>query len=321
LARVVLGLGTSHSPQVSTGPEVWELHADRDRANPSIPFGELAALRGDELIPALTREVWETKHLACQTAVDRLSEILYDAAPDFIIVVGDDQHELFLDDNIPAIAVYWGDELWDLPEDKSRLAPSLRPAAWARHADEPERYPTVSEFGRYLVETLCTEGFDVSQFSVQPAGRSVGHAFTFVRRRLMREDKVIPMVPLMINTIYPPNQPTPVRCVALGRALRAAIDAWPSEIRVGLVASGGLSHFVVNEALDRTVLQAIEEHDDETLASLPVDQLTSGSSEIRNWITVSAAMMGTPVEFLEYVPGYRSEAGTGCGMAFAAWRG
>ena len=47
----------------------------------------------------------------------------------------------------------------------------------------------------------------------------------------------------------------------------------------------------------------------------------SGTSETKNWITVAGILAETELEMnlLDYVPSYRSEAGTGCGMAFASW--
>ena len=36
MARIVLGLATSHSPQLSTPPDLWPLHGERDRRNPEL---------------------------------------------------------------------------------------------------------------------------------------------------------------------------------------------------------------------------------------------------------------------------------------------
>jgi hypothetical protein len=154
--------------------------------------------------------------------------------------------------------------------------------------------------------------------SMQPQGRSVGHAFTFVRLRLMT-DRIIPMLPLMLNTYFPPNQPRAARCLALGRALRTAIESWPEPLRVGIVASGGLSHFVVDEQLDRKVLTAIKSGRNDELGEIAESDLQSGSSEIKNWIVAAGALEALTFQLVDYVPGYRTAAGTGCGMAFATW--
>ncbi len=65
------------------------------------------------------------------------------------------------------------------------------------------------------------------------------------------------------------------------------------------------------------MLAAIDADDADALRSLPVAKLNSGNSEIRNWITVAGAAEGLPAGWSDYVPCYRSPAGTGCGMGFA----
>jgi 3-O-methylgallate 3,4-dioxygenase len=124
----------------------------------------------------------------------------------------------------------------------------------------------------------------------------------------------------MINTFFPPNQPAPRRCYAIGRSLRQAIESWDSDKTVAVIASGGLSHTIIDEEIDRATIDAIVERDGDALASLPRERLNLGTSEIRNWITVAGAMEPMEVTFVgDYIPAYRSPAGTGCGMAFAYW--
>jgi 3-O-methylgallate 3,4-dioxygenase len=112
------------------------------------------------------------------------------------------------------------------------------------------------------------------------------------------------------------------RCFALGKALRRAIDDWDSDKRVALIASGGLSHFVIEEDLDDQILDAVKTRDESKLTSLPDVRFNSGTSEIRNWMVVAGALADTDLEMnlVDYVPCYRTEAGTGCAMAFAEWQ-
>jgi 3-O-methylgallate 3,4-dioxygenase len=133
-------------------------------------------------------------------------------------------------------------------------------------------------------------------------------------------DRVRPIVPIMLNTYYPPNQPTPKRCYQLGRAIRQAVEAWPTRQRVAIVASGGLSHFFVDEDLDRYVLELLAKKDGGALVALPTGKLESGNSEIRNWIAAAGALEHLNMQLVDYVPSYRSEAGSGVGMAFAFWQ-
>jgi hypothetical protein len=86
-----------------------------------------------------------------------------------------------------------------------------------------------------------------------------------------------------------------------------------------VIASGGLSHFVTNEPLDHRIIDALKSGDGTDLCRLPAKLLKSGSSEIRNWIAVAGILDGVKVTWIEYVPVYRTPAGTGIGLAFARW--
>jgi hypothetical protein len=130
---------------------------------------------------------------------------------------------------------------------------------------------------------------------------------------------MIPMIPLMVNTYFPPNTPSPARCYALGQALRRGIESWDSKQRVAIMSSGGLSHSIIDEELDHRTLDVMMEKDRDTLCSLPREQLIRGTSEIRNWIIGAGAFEPMDMTLVDYVPYYRSPAGTGCGGGFAYW--
>ena len=72
------------------------------------------------------------------------------------------------------------------------------------------------------------------------------HGFAFIVKRLF-DNKPGPILPVFQNTCYPPNQPSPKRSYQLGQAIAAAVKEWENPARVAIVASGGLSHFVVDE--------------------------------------------------------------------------
>jgi hypothetical protein len=331
MARIVLGLGSSHSPQLSTSTDWWEDHANRDRRNPFLvgrdgevhSYGELEAV-AEWNVPAdrLTPQVWAGLHGRAQQAIETLGQALTAAAPDVVVVVGDDQDELFLNDGLPTFAVYYGDTISDMPpsdEKRSAMPAGLREAIWAAHSDTGEDYKVPGSLGRHIIEQLVLDEFDVVSFSEQPQQRSLGHAFTFVRRRLMAGTQ-IPLLPVAINAYNPPNQPSPRRCFYFGRALRRAIETYPDDITVALVASGGLSHFVVDEALDQRVIRGLREKDADALTTIERKYMRSGSSETLNWIAAGGALEHLSFELVDYVPAYRSPAGTGVGMTFAVWR-
>jgi 3-O-methylgallate 3,4-dioxygenase len=326
MARIILGLGTSHSPQLSTPPELWPLHGERDKRNPQlldttgshVSYEELLAKAEPSLAKEVTPEKWQARHEACQRGITKLAETLAQVSPDVVVMLGDDQEELFSEDNMPAMLVYWGETILNVPRRYSESSnAALRASAWA-YGEEEKPYPVASDLGKHLIECLIDEGFDVAHSRTLKPGDGMGHAFSFVHRRILN-DKTIPTVPIMVNTYYPPNQPTPKRCYELGRAVRGAIESWQSNARVAVIASGGLSHFVIDEELDRQILKALQAKDADALCSLPRVRLNSGTSEIRNWIATAGAVEHLPMTLIDYVPCYRSPAGTGCAMAFAQW--
>ena len=56
--------------------------------------------------------------------------------------------------------------------------------------------------------------------------------------------------------------------------------------------------------------------------SIHRNRLYSAASETQNWIAVGGAMEGPDLNFelIEYVPVYRTPAGTGGGWAFGRWQ-
>jgi hypothetical protein len=54
------------------------------------------------------------------------------------------------------------------------------------------------------------------------------------------------------------------------------------------MASGGLTHFVIDEEFDRRVIDAMKAGDEETLARFPESYFKVGTAEIKNWYPVIA---------------------------------
>jgi 3-O-methylgallate 3,4-dioxygenase len=328
MADIVIGIASSHTPQLSSGVDMWPDHALRDQRYPLLgkdaeyhTYEETLAGADPQISRELQPDVWESKYQRVQTAIDSLSAALAAADADLALVIGDDQRELFIDDGIPAFACFTGTELLDMapdPEAFAKLPKGIQAAYWAVHGEEKAIHPVAQELSAHIAGRLSLADFDLTVFTRQPAGRTLGHAFTFPRYRLGLP-ATTPIVPVFVNTYYPPNVPSAARCYALGRELRRAVETWESDARVAVIASGGLTHFVIDEALDRGVLDAIATKDAAALAGIPRGKLRSGNSEILNWVTAAAVLEGLTPTILDYVPGYRTPAGTGTGMGFARW--
>jgi hypothetical protein len=331
MADIVVGIASSHTPQLSSGVDMWQDHAERDRRNPSLLGRDARYHSYEELLPdapagieaELGRAVWDAKYARCQDAIARLAATLNEARPDIAVIIGDDQRELFLDDGIPAFACFAGPQMVDhkpSPQDFARIPRGIQAAYWAVHQDEPATHHVRADLSMHLAEQLAVADYDITLLTEQPRGRTLGHAFTFPRYRLGL-DPEIPIVPVFVNTYYQPNVPSAARAYAFGQQIARAIGSWPGTGRVAVIASGGLSHFVIDEALDRSVLAAIAGRDAPALRAPSRAALRSGNSEILNWITAAGALEHLQATVLDYVPGYRSPAGTGAGMAFAYWKG
>jgi hypothetical protein len=326
MAEIALGIATSHSPMLNTNPKIWPQHVQRDLKNGSLwawdgkphTYDELVEMTDPKIEAELTPDAWMAKHEANQRGIAELGRILAEVNPDVIVAVGDDQKELFHDDNMPAMLVYWGETIWNKNRDHSRMPPDIALAAWGNEFEDEREFPAQADLGLHIIKTAVADKFDVAHSKVLPNERGEGHAFGFVRRRLL-DGKPTPIVPIVQNTFYPPNQPLPERCFDFGESVRGAIESWDSNAKVCVLASGGLSHFVVDENLDRGVIKALAEKDHEHLKTLPTELLNAGNSEIRNWITMSAMVQDKNMKLVEYVPCYRSPASTGGGWAFAYW--
>jgi 3-O-methylgallate 3,4-dioxygenase len=252
-------------------------------------------------------------------AMEELHKRIRAAKLDVLLVVGDDQTELFRTTNTPAFAIYHGETIRNAmrvvdPEDSW----FVRARAERQEPSGDVYYPVKADMAKWLIRQLCDRDFDIAAMEGLEQNDYEGHAFSFIHRRYL-QDIGVPVIPVIINTFDPPNQPTPHRCVQLGNALRELIAAWPGDLRVGIMASGGLSHFIVEEKLDNDIIDALRRKDTDWLSALDPKKLMAGSSEIRNWLVAAGALTDLDLEWVSYTAGYRTPALTGTGLGFAAW--
>jgi hypothetical protein len=329
MADIVLGVGSSHGPLLSTPPEQWDLRAKADRENKTHWYrGRTYDYEGllRERAPGFAHETGldqrRDRFLRCRRALEALGRKFDEVSPDAVVIVGNDQREFFNAGLTPSITVYRGSEIRNvqhLHED----APGLNIAEPANSPAEGATYPGASALADHILQALGDEGFDLAQSDQTPSGAPRGgipHAYGFFYHTILR-DRTPPSVPIILNVHFPHNTPRLGRCLELGRALFRAIAGFSSLRRVALMASGGLTHFVIDEDLDRTVIDAMQRGDEAALAALPEHVFRAGTAEIKNWYPVIAAMnaAGRRYHQVDYVPCYRSEAGTGNAMCFAYW--
>jgi 3-O-methylgallate 3,4-dioxygenase len=312
MADLVAAFGSSHTPMLASSVEEWRtVFLTRDKARQFVDldgnacdYDTLLAHAPADALERIAPEHLAHRHAEAMAAMARLRDEVAAARLDALIVVGDDQEELFQHDNMPAIGLYYGDTI------RGRLP-------YQKEIVEQD-YPCHAALARHLIAALQQDGFDLSVMRALREGQREGHAFSFVHRFYLPDG--VPIVPVFLNAYYPPNQPTPARCLALGEALRRGVEAFPGDARIGVLASGGLSHFVVDEVFDNAFIDALRRKDAAFFRNAPLTKLMSGSSEMRNWICLAGTLGPMRMQWVTYAPGYRTPALSGTGLCFASFR-
>jgi hypothetical protein len=329
MADIVLGIGSSHGPLLSTPADQWELRAKADRANKNhwfrgktYDYDTLLKERAPGFAKDVQPAVRERRFEECRTALDTLSRKFEAVAPDAVIILGNDQREFFNAGLTPAITIYRGAEIHNV-QHMTDDNPGLNIAEPANSPEEGAVYPGAPALADHILDSLRDEDWDLAQSDVTPSGAPRGgipHAYGFFYHTILK-DQTPPSVPIILNVHFPHNVPKNHRCLELGRALVRAVKSFDGFKRVALMASGGLTHFVIDEDFDRRVMDAMRAGDEDALAKLPESYFKVGTAETKNWFPVIAAMNAAGLTYheVDYVPCYRSEAGTGCAMCFAYW--
>jgi gallate dioxygenase len=101
-----------------------------------------------------------------------------------------------------------------------------------------------SALARHIGQHLMADEFDMSFFQ----GKALDHGvFSPMSVLLPHKDGwPVPIVPLQMGVLQFPV-PSAKRCYALGQSLRTAIESYPEDLKVAIVATGGLSHQVHGE--------------------------------------------------------------------------
>lgn len=265
MAEIVLGIGASHTPLLALDSAQWSHRAAADYANTRlnlsdgrwVSYPDLLAEVGPRYQDVVTPADLDRKAKICEAALDRLAGALRAAAPDVVVIIGDDQGELFGPGNRPAVAIFHGTEIVTSDKFGQHDTPEwMRQVGRGYMMDDTHTLAGHPPLALELIQGLVDKGVDIATSATveDPKKAAFGHAFGFIVKRLFG-GRSIPVVPVLLNTYFPPNVPTASRCHDIGLALAEAITASTSPWRVAVVASGGLSHFVVDEALDRRVIE------------------------------------------------------------------
>jgi protocatechuate 4,5-dioxygenase beta chain len=233
--------------------------------------------------------------------------------PDVVIGVANDHLLNFSMDHIPDFCVGIGDH-WE------------GPAPWFKDWLNVPDYKITGyrAMARALVREAAKQGanLDFAEHLLFDDNWSVPLKFLFPRYD-------VKFIPIHMNTLVPPT-PSTAHCLEVGRLLARIVNAYPSQERVVIMATGGLSHdpggpdyFNVFEEFDRWYMQLLESGDmDRVVRELTFEKLLQGgdggAGEMLAWLVAmgAAAENGkAKAESVFYVPSVPMR----CGMGGSYW--
>jgi hypothetical protein len=303
-----LGLASSHAPAMFCPKELWPrvYAAIPDYMKDSQPH--TARLETPEVIEGYIARI--------DAAFEVLRREVERYRPDAIVVVGDDQDDMFSAANNPTLAIYTGDEVWG----------SSTPF-YVKEAPEKSRrrIPVHSTLARMLTKELVKRGFDPAACAqLKPQGShpetGVSHMLAYPMPRIVPALD-IPVIPVFLNAYFPPL-PTARRCWDLGVAIADIFRDRPE--RIAIYGSGGMSHDPlgpragwIDEPLDNWIFERIESNRGEELTNLftfDSAAVRGGTGELRAWIAAAGACRW-PGRKVEYIAAHHAK----CGLGFCYW--
>lgn len=178
-----------------------------------------------------------------------------------------------------------------------------------------------TSFAESIIRVGAENGVDLS-FSEE---LQLQDEFSVPKHFLDPEDQV-PLVPILTNCLNR-NQPPPRRFYELGRIIAKAIESRPSNERIAVIGTGGLSHdpsgpnwCLIDEGFDRRFLELLVEGETEKLfREYTLDRIfepgKGGTPEILNWFApLGAVGAGAKATLLCYEP--VPEWATGMGYVY-----
>ena len=157
--------------------------------------------------------------------------------------------------------------------------------------------PGHSELAIHIGKSLMSDEFDMSFFQ----NKTLDHGTFSPMSMLANEDGSwpAPMIPLQVGVLQFPI-PSAKRCFNLGLALRKAIESYSEDLKVVIVATGGLSHQVHGERSgfnntqwDLEFLDLIEKDPQQLTKMTHAEYATKGGfegSEIVMWLIMRGAL-------------------------------
>lgn len=206
-----------------------------------------------------------------------------DRKPDVLLLIYNDHVTSFFFDHYSAFSLGVG-ERWAVADE----------GGGARDLPAVEGHPA---FAAHIGQSLMTDEFDLSFFQ----DRGLDHGCFSPLSVMCPHEPAWPvqLVPLQMGVLQFPI-PSARRCYKLGQALRRAIESYPEDLKVAIVATGGLSHQVHGEraGFNNTEWDArfldLFERDPEALADMTHAEYAAlggfEGSEVIMWLVMRGAL-------------------------------
>ena len=303
----ILGLGCTHAPMILNPPEQWT--KIRERLSSGVPGYERPPQLVEELGDDDGLSLDRVNHGRIVSAFEVLREKLHAFRPDAVIIVGDDQAENFLRENLPTFCLYTGSKVNGFPFHR----PGGKLNLWDADQDTEYSFSCPDSLARDAVSFLIRDGFDISS-STELAGWKWGLPHAHINPLMfLNQEGSLPVLPLFVNCYgeeagegYPPR-PTARRCYDLGRSIRRFLDGRTE--RVAIVASSSWSHHFLahkfnlrrfDEEFDRRNLELLRRGEGSKLAELTPEEIQeSGDHEFLNWIITLGVVGDRPAEIVD----------------------
>ena len=118
MAKIVLGLGTSHTPMLLASDETLARFVEtdqnikhRDKDGRPVTYGELLEKADPKMAHLVAPANLVARQNVARDAIKRVAQTLANSNLDALIVIGDDQNESYKEDCRPAFAIYYGDTI------------------------------------------------------------------------------------------------------------------------------------------------------------------------------------------------------------------
>ncbi|HVE48486.1 MAG TPA: gallate dioxygenase [Casimicrobiaceae bacterium] len=217
-----------------------------------------------------------------------LADWLTEKQPDVLLLIYNDHVTSFFFDHYSAFALGVGPQ-WQVADE----------GAGARDLPPIQGHPGLAS---HIGRSLMADEFDMAFFQ----NRALDHGCFSPLSMLIPHDPEWPMklVPLQMGVLQLPV-PSARRFYKLGQALRRAIESYPEDLRVAIVATGGLSHQVHGERAgfnnplwDQRFLDLFE-RDPEQLAEMTLAEYAElggfEGTEVVMWLTMRGALSSNVV--------------------------